>query len=115
VASITGRVEVNLTVRDPVASAAWYAELLGLRTRYDYTSDDGHMRYVCLFDPSSSLVLCLVGHVENAGEPFSEFRTGLDHWAAEDHSCAARRRGYPPEGLAKCLVPERLTGIGRRR
>jgi hypothetical protein len=64
------------------------------------------MRYVCLFDPSSSLVLCLVGHVENAGEPFSE---------PEDHSCAARRRGYPPEGLAKCLVPERLTGIGRRR
>jgi glyoxylase I family protein len=25
------------------------------------------------------LVLCLVGHAKSTGEPFTEFRTGLDH------------------------------------
>jgi catechol 2,3-dioxygenase-like lactoylglutathione lyase family enzyme len=79
VPSIPGRVEVNLTVRDPLLSAAWYAELLGMQTRYAHTSDDGQMRYICLVEPSSSLVLCLVGHAKSTGEPFTEFRTGLDH------------------------------------
>lgn len=77
--SITGRVEVSLTVRDPERSAAWYAELLGMRTRYDFTADDDDMRYICLVEPRSEFVLCLVGHATNPGEPFSEFRTGLDH------------------------------------
>jgi glyoxylase I family protein len=79
VPSITGRVEVCLTVRDPVLSAAWYAELLGMQTQYDHTSDDGQMRYICLVEPSSLFVLCLVGHARSTGEPFTEFRTGLDH------------------------------------
>src|SRR5713101_3775431 len=77
--SITGRVEVNLTVRDPARSASWYAELLGMQSRYDFASADGGTRYICLVEPSSELVLCLVGHATNPGEPFSEFRTGLDH------------------------------------
>jgi catechol 2,3-dioxygenase-like lactoylglutathione lyase family enzyme len=72
-------VEVNLTVRDPVRSAAWYSELLGMRQRYDFTSDDGSMRYICLVEPNSELVLCLVGHAANRGEAFSELRAGLDH------------------------------------
>jgi glyoxylase I family protein len=79
VPSTTGRVEVCLTARDPVLSAAWYAELLGMQTQYDHTSDDGQMRYVCLVEPSSLFVLCLVGHARSTGEPFTEFRTGLDH------------------------------------
>ena len=37
------------------------------------------MRYICLVEPDSELVLCLVGHAANAGERFSEFHTGLDH------------------------------------
>ena len=79
VPSITGRVELNLTVRDPVRSAAWYAELFGMRERYDFASANDRMRYISLIEPSSELVLCLVGHAANPGEPFSEFRTGLDH------------------------------------
>ena len=71
--------EVSLTVRDPERSAAWYAELLGMHTRYDFTADDDGMRYICLVEPKSGFVLCLVGHATNPGEPFSEFRTGLDH------------------------------------
>jgi catechol 2,3-dioxygenase-like lactoylglutathione lyase family enzyme len=76
---ISGRVEVNLSVRDPARSASWYTELLGLELRYDFTSSDGRMRYIALVEPNSRLVLCLVGHDGNDGEPFSEFRTGLDH------------------------------------
>jgi catechol 2,3-dioxygenase-like lactoylglutathione lyase family enzyme len=79
VPAITGRVEVNLTVRDPARSAAWYGQVFGMRQRYDFTSDDGQMRYICLVEPNSELVLCLVGHAANPGEAFSEFRTGLDH------------------------------------
>lgn len=77
--AITGRLEITLSVSDPPRSAAWYAELLGMRQTYDHTSDDGHMRYICLVEPSSGFVLCLVGHSSNPGEEFSEFRTGLDH------------------------------------
>ena len=77
--SISGRVEVNLTVRDPVASATWYSELLGLEELYDFTGEDGLLHYIALIEPKSQFVLCLVGHQEHSGELFSEFRTGLDH------------------------------------
>jgi catechol 2,3-dioxygenase-like lactoylglutathione lyase family enzyme len=77
--SISGRVEVNLTVRDPTASASWYAELLGMEQLYDFTSRDGGMRYIALVERNSRLVLCLVGHAGNPGDAFSEMRTGLDH------------------------------------
>ena len=77
--SITGKVEVNLTVRDPSRSAAWYSELLRMEQRYDYTSDDGGLRYICLTEPSSGFILCLVGHASNSGDPFDERNTGLDH------------------------------------
>jgi catechol 2,3-dioxygenase-like lactoylglutathione lyase family enzyme len=76
---IAGRVEVNLTVRDPMRSASWYSRLLGMEELYDFTSDDGGMRYIALVEPNSRLVLCLVGHAGNRGELFSEFHTGLDH------------------------------------
>jgi catechol 2,3-dioxygenase-like lactoylglutathione lyase family enzyme len=76
---VSGRVEVNLTVRDPVSSAAWYSELLDLEELYDFTAPAGRMRYISLVEPKSRLVLCLVGHEDNDGEPFSELRTGLDH------------------------------------
>ncbi len=77
--SITGRLEITLSVRDPERSAAWYSRLLGMRETYDHTSDDGRMRYICLVEARSEFVLCLVGHVDNPGYEFSEHRTGLDH------------------------------------
>jgi glyoxylase I family protein len=79
VPSITGRVEINLTVNQPTRSAGWYAEVLGMTIRYDYESADGLLRYISLVEPGSGLILCLVGHADNDGAPFSEFRTGLDH------------------------------------
>jgi glyoxylase I family protein len=77
--SITGRIEVNLTVSDPRRSAAWYSELLGMDTRYEYDAADGSLTYVALEEPVTGLILCLVGHASNDGEPFSESRNGLDH------------------------------------
>jgi glyoxylase I family protein len=52
---------------------------MGMQKRYDFVSAEGRMRYISLVEPSSELVLCLVGHATNPGEAFSEFRTGLDH------------------------------------
>ncbi len=77
--SITGAVEVNLTVTDPQRSADWYMSLLGMEKRYEYFPADGRPEYVCLVEPVSGLILCLVGHRANDGGPFSESRTGLDH------------------------------------
>ena len=79
VPEITGHIEVTLTVSDPARSAAWYSQLLGMQTRYDHTAADASMRYVCLVEPLSGLVLCLVGHASADDRPFNEFRVGLDH------------------------------------
>jgi catechol 2,3-dioxygenase-like lactoylglutathione lyase family enzyme len=79
VPSISGRVEVNLTVRDPVRSAAWYSELLGLEQRYDHTSDDGQLRYVVVQNLAIGFILGLVGHAANSGAALNETSTGLDH------------------------------------
>jgi glyoxylase I family protein len=76
---MTGRIEITLSVRDPQRSAAWYSDLLGMQQTYDHTSDDRRMRYICLVEPRSELVLCLVGHAGNPGDEFDENRTGLDH------------------------------------
>jgi len=77
--AITGRLVVVLTVRDPDASAAWYATLLDLQEHGRYVQPDGRVGQVDLLEPRSGLAICLVGHPANAGEAFSEFRTGLDH------------------------------------
>jgi glyoxylase I family protein len=79
VPSISGRVEIDLTVSDPASSRDWYSELLGLEELYDFTGEDGRLRYIALIEPKTKFVLCLVGHQENAGERFSELHTGLDH------------------------------------
>jgi glyoxylase I family protein len=50
-----------------------------METRYEFVSPDRRLIYVSLAHPPSGLVLCLVGHAENSGDAFSEFRTGLDH------------------------------------
>jgi len=79
VPEITGRVEVTLTVADAARSVAWYSNLLGMETRYDFTASDAPMRYVSLVEPTSGLLLCLVSHMSKDGQPFSELRFGLDH------------------------------------
>ena len=77
--AITGHVVIVLTVRDPDASAAWYAELLDMQERGRYVLPDGRTGQVGLVEPRSGLAICLVAHPANTGEAFSEYRTGLDH------------------------------------
>lgn len=76
---LTGRVEVNLSVRDPARSVEWYAAVFGMAPLYDHDPGDGRPSYSCLVDDASGFVLCLVGHADNPGDAFSEQRTGLDH------------------------------------
>jgi len=78
---ITGLDHISLTVRDLDRSTAWYSELFGF-TKVGQTPDDGQSgAKVLLYHPASKLVLGLSQHQRNSGEPFSEFRTGLDHIA----------------------------------
>jgi catechol 2,3-dioxygenase-like lactoylglutathione lyase family enzyme len=67
---------IGLSVRDIAASARWYAELLNLTESYREENDDWTS---VLLQHSSGLTIGLLQHVRNDGEPFSEFRTGLDH------------------------------------
>ena len=50
-AAITGAVVVILTVTDVERSAAWYAELLGMREAGRYVDPDGRVGQVCLAEP----------------------------------------------------------------
>ena len=82
VPSISGRVEVNLTVRDPASSAAWYSELLGLEELYDFTGEDGLMRYIALVEPKSHFVLCLVGHQEHSESASASSALASTTWSS---------------------------------
>jgi len=73
---------VNLTVRDLQRSATFYSDLLGMEVTYQYPqaiTPDTQMGYLCLREPITGLEICLVHHAVNSGDPFNEFRTGLDH------------------------------------
>jgi hypothetical protein len=50
-----------------------------MQKSYDFVAPDGRMHYICLAEPESEMVLCLVGHAANPGKPFTEVHTGLDH------------------------------------
>ncbi len=77
--AITGLIYLGLSVRDARRSASWYVELLDLETVREYVRPDGYVGEVLLRDPRSGLELGLIAHRDNSGEPFSEFRSGLDH------------------------------------
>jgi catechol 2,3-dioxygenase-like lactoylglutathione lyase family enzyme len=79
VARLGGRLAPVLSVREPARSAAWYVEVFGFEVRREFSGPDGRVLDVCMVHPGTGIELCLVGHRSNAGEPFSESRTGLDH------------------------------------
>lgn len=97
-----------------------------MQQTYDHISDDGRMRYVCLREPISEFVLCLVGHAANPGDEFSEHRTGLDHlqfvveqredldeWSARldemgvEHSCV-KELGYTTNSMLTFRDPDNI-------
>ena len=80
VPSLTGRLSLTLTVRDPVRSARWYQEVFGLETLSEYADEDGVVEHLCIGDRVNGLLLCFVHHTaQSLGDAFSEFRIGLDH------------------------------------
>lgn len=69
---------VALTVTDLDASTAWYQRVFSLEPVLDAPHDGGWQRM--LADSRMQLVIVLHRHDVNGGEPFSERRTGLDHF-----------------------------------
>jgi glyoxylase I family protein len=77
--AITGRIGLILTVRDPMASAAWYQNVFGVEVTGQQMDVEGRIEQICLQESSSGFTLCLLSHEPNPGDPFNETRTGLDH------------------------------------
>jgi glyoxylase I family protein len=79
---LTGFHHFSATVTDVEASVAWYQQLFGM-TRVPVTfphygcEETGYA--VLLFEPRSGVFIGLHANRANAGEPFDECRTGLDH------------------------------------
>jgi glyoxylase I family protein len=77
---IQGVMYVGLSVTDVRRSADWYRDVLGLDVERERFAQDGaSWDEVLLRDPTTGLLLGLLQHPQNEGQPFSEFRTGLDH------------------------------------
>jgi catechol 2,3-dioxygenase-like lactoylglutathione lyase family enzyme len=78
-ARLAGRLAPVLSVREPSASADWYGRVFDFVVTREFAGPDGRVLDVCMVQRDTGIQLCLVGHRANAGEPFDESRTGLDH------------------------------------
>ena len=81
VPGVTGISHVGLTVRDIVASEAWYTEVLGFVRAFvePHATGDGYA--VVMTRPGTGLFVGLDHHPEAEGDRFTPLRTGLDHLA----------------------------------
>jgi glyoxylase I family protein len=77
--TITGGHHIAFTVRDADASAAWYAEVLGLQVVLQ--GDDEEVRFRVLAHPGSGWIVGLRQYPGRPDGAFDEHRTGLDHFA----------------------------------
>lgn len=77
--TIAGIHHASITVTDIEKSVPWYSEVLGLTKLMDepHPNDAGYA--VVLGTPDWRFCVGLHVHPTNAGEGFSETRTGLDH------------------------------------
>ncbi len=80
---LTGLQHLGLTVRDIVASEAWYAKVLGLVRAFvePHPADDGYA--VVMTRPDTGLFIGLHHHPGADRSRFSPRRTGLDHLAVQ--------------------------------
>jgi glyoxylase I family protein len=77
--TITGGHHIAFTVRDADASAAWYADLLGMQVVLQ--GDDEDVRFRVLAHPDSGWVIGVRQYPTRPDGAFDELRTGLDHFA----------------------------------
>ena len=80
---LAGLQHIGLTVRDIVASEAWYTKVLGLVRAFvePHSTGDGHA--VVMTRPGTGLFVGLEHHPDADKERFSPLRTGLDHLAVQ--------------------------------
>jgi catechol 2,3-dioxygenase-like lactoylglutathione lyase family enzyme len=79
--ALTGLQHIGLTVRDIVASEAWYTNVLGLVRAFVEPHATGEGYAVVMTHPSTGLFVGLDHHPDADREMFSPLRTGLDHVA----------------------------------
>ncbi len=71
---------VNLTVTDIDKSTAWYSDVMGFAQFKDFERDG--FRKVILVHPASGTAFGFTDHRDRSShDSFSEFRTGMDHFA----------------------------------
>lgn len=70
---------LSLSVRDLARSTAWYGKVLGLEVSREVQGKS--FQRAILRVPGGVPVLGLTRHDDNAGDSFSEVRTGIDHVA----------------------------------
>lgn len=81
VPTVTGISHVGLTVRDIVASEAWYTKVLGLVRAFVEPHPTGDGYAIVMTRPGTGLFIGLDHHPDAEGQRFSPLRTGLDHVA----------------------------------
>lgn len=76
---------VGLTVRDMRRSADWYTRVLGFQFVREFKGppEEPGIPRILLLHPGSGFLVGLFHHPQRSGDPFSPFRTGLDHLAFE--------------------------------
>jgi glyoxylase I family protein len=80
---ITGISHVDLSVRDRDASAQWYVDVLGFEVRKEGRNERYGFPFTVIGHPGGNVSLALCEHPQNPGDPFGEFRCGLDHLSFE--------------------------------
>ena len=80
---LSGFQHIGLTVRDVVASEAWYTKVLGLVRAFVEPHSTGDGYAVVLTRPGTGLFVGLEHHPDADRERFSPRRTGLDHLAVQ--------------------------------
>lgn len=111
--SFDGVHHLNFSVTDLERSAAWYTDVLGLSLGWAMDDTEGRGRKIVLLHPDSPLRIVLSLHRDNTGEPFNEFRTGLDHVAftVSDRSALERWQAHFEElGVPHSHIKEGATG-----
>ena len=80
---VTGISHIGLTVRDVIASEAWYGEVLGLVRAFVEPHATGKGYAVVMTRPGTGLLLGLDHHPDAEGGRFSPLHAGLDHVALQ--------------------------------
>ena len=111
---ITGLYYVGLSVQDIRRSMSWYTELLGLQIVSERIADDAATGEVLLRHPGTGMLLGLLAHRANQGDPFSELRSGLDHLefgVASPQELEAWRARLDELGIEHSPIKERPTSL----